>query len=142
MSIHLRTFLDQLVDMEELAYNFYLSLARMVKDEKAKMVLSYMALEELKHRDYFLSWKASGGDSIIFPEGDLDLTQLLKVPDVNLNACRNQEECLDLAIRLEEASIRLYRWLANLQPERKERDILEKIIAEEENHKKQYEDLR
>jgi rubrerythrin len=41
MAVNLETFLDQLVAMEELAHNFYVSLARMVPDEKAKMVLSY-----------------------------------------------------------------------------------------------------
>jgi rubrerythrin len=142
MAIYLSTFLDQLVEMEELAHNFYMSLVRMVQDEKAKMVLSYMALEELKHKDQFLSWKASGGDSLFFPEGNLDLPKLLEVPEVSLNACRSPEECLNLAIHLEDASIKLYRWLADLQPAGKERDILEKIITEEQAHKKQYEDLQ
>jgi hypothetical protein len=51
---------------------------------------------------------------------------LMDVPELNLDACRSQEECLDLAIRLEDASIQLYRWSADLYPAGKERAILEK----------------
>lgn len=141
MAIYLKSFFDQLATLKELVHILYLNLEKLVQNEKAKMVLSYMAVEKIKHRDHFQAWKTSGGGSLVFPEGDLELSEMLEIPEVKIDALSSQEECFNFVIRLEEACIRLYRWLTDLQPEGKERNILEKIIAEEEAYKRQYERL-
>lgn len=135
--------LDIAVELEEAGYEFYTKCIDKFEDQVIKDLFTFLADEELVHKElflsmkqgdenkkgifteeYFLYMKSIGGGKIFSDENDRDFDEIITVEDAVKKAFHDEKE-----------SILLYSELKNhYSGDTEALALLERIIAEERNH--------
>jgi len=140
--ITLQKVIDQAIQREEQAFAFYEKLMDTVADAASQDTLSFMAKEELKHKEILeryargelgkeaLSLREVVDSRVVEALGPPDLTERLDHKDIFL-----------VAAEREKASHEFYTKLAELQPPGELKKLLSKLAQEELAHKEKAEYL-
>ena len=131
--------LDYAIQMERDGYEFYLQSAQKQKDEAARRMLEILADDEKRHEE-ILKGMRQGKASMIASKkfaGIKNVFQKLaaaKQPFINENGCLS--DVLRQGVQIEARSVELYRKNAAKTADAAEKEIWQKLQAEEEKHKK------
>jgi len=134
--------LDQAIHREVIAHSFYTSLIKIVEDKISKDTLSYMAKEELHHKEFLEKYKKGEMKGV-----SLDLKKMVDGKVVEALGAPETTERLEhkdiflIAAEREKASHAFYTKLAELQPEGELKSLLLKFAQEELAHKEKAEYL-
>ena len=138
----LSALIERAIKNEEEAYEFYMSLHRLVEDPVAKDTLQFLAGEEKKHREFLMAYRdgrrpfsALKMDDAI----DYRIAQYVDAPDIQKNM--NSIEVYLVAAHRELNSYNFYKNLAAIQPEGEAREMLLQMAAQELKHKEKVEYL-
>lgn len=138
----LSALIERAIKNEEEAYEFYMSLHRLVEDPVAKETLQFLAGEEKKHREFLTAYRdgrrpfsALKMDDAI----DYRIAQYVDAPDIQKNM--NSIEVYLVAAHRELNSYNFYKNLAAIQPEGEAREMLLQMAAQELKHKEKVEYL-
>jgi len=139
-----KDFLSSALEMEQRGHRFYLDATKHTDSALAKEIFQILAEEELKHinafQDIFQSLKAGKGDDVWLKiplqsrELDPIFRTLAKKYLKEIKPGASRISALELGMEMEQSSIKFYQErLAQAEGE-KEREFLEKIIQEEQEH--------
>jgi rubrerythrin len=138
----LSALIERAIKNEEEAYEFYMSLYRLVEDPVAKETLQFLAGEEKKHREFLMAYRdglkpfnALRMDEVI----DYGIAQYVDAPDIQMNM--NSIEVYLVAAHRELNSYNFYKNLAAIQPEGEAGEMLLQMAAQELKHKEKVEYL-
>ena len=138
----LEAIIDLAIQKEEQSYDFYTDLHRKVKDPEAQDTLTFLAKEELKHKDFLLRYR----------EGELGPESLRMSHVVNYSIAEHldqpeSKESLEakdaylLAAHRELRAYNFYKALADIHPDGALKEMLTKMANEELKHKEKVEYL-
>jgi len=138
----LSTVIQRAIENEIASYNLYQMLIKMVKEKDTKDTFSYLASEELKHREllenYLKGNYSTGGLDLKSPV-DYKVAEYLEAPAPS-EKMRPQDAFL-LAASREKKSHELYEKLAAMHPAGEVKDFLTRLAREELAHKEKVEYL-
>ena len=146
MGYSVKEVIDIAVGMEDAGYKFYTKVAEMFEDKGIKDIFTYLAKEEIKHKEkfesllpesdnmpgkfneeYYQYLKAIGG-GFIYPQKIMTLEEIIE-------KIKNPVDAITKAFQDEKEAILFYSEIKKLYEENKEiSDILETIIEEERKH--------
>ncbi len=129
--------LDFAISTEIEAHNFYMKLSEFVEKPEMAKVLSDMALEELEHKVKLEAVKAGKIEVEEEEVGNLGIADNLE--DVIPDAKMSYIDLLVMAMKKEEAALKLYTDLAIIAQEQEVKDVFLKLAQEEANHKLRFE---
>ena len=129
--------LDFAISTEIEAHNFYMKLSEFVEKPEMAKVLSDMALEELEHKVKLEAVKAGKIEVKEEEVGNLGIADNLE--DVIPDAKMSYIDLLVMAMKKEEAALKLYTDLAIIAQEQEVKDVFLKLAQEEANHKLRFE---
>jgi rubrerythrin len=138
----LSTVIQKAIESEIASYELYRALINMVKEQDTKDTLSYLASEELKHREFLENYLAGkGGKGVLDLKTSVDykVAEYLEAP-APTDKMRPQDAFL-LAAGKEKKAHELYESLAAMHPEGPTRDLLKRLAREELGHKEKVEYL-
>ena len=144
ITLEAEDILDAAIRMEEAGEEFYRSTAAKLEDEDARKTFSFLADEEIKHKEMFSKMRSKLGDvpaekslqdayvaymrsfmkNVIFPQEMME-KQMLKAVDL--------VSAIELGIGRETASILYYEEMKKFVPADGQ-DTVEKVIEEERAH--------
>ncbi len=141
------------IQIEKNGFDFYSDLASAMKDEKAKKVFEYLAVEESKHVKVFSKILNSVQDYEpveLYPEEYF--SYLKKIADQSVftkkdkgheiaSKIKNSKEAIEMAVSFEEESIRFFEE-AKKTVSAEDEFLIDKIILQEENHINKLNDLK
>jgi rubrerythrin len=126
--------LDFAIARETEARRFYAELAQMATRPEVREIIGRLARDEVQHGIHLQAIKA--GEVAFAREeevGSLDIEEALA--EVSPQAEMSYADLLVIAMKKEQAAVRLYTNLASLAKSEAVRDVLEKIAQEEAEHK-------
>lgn len=141
------------IQIERNGFDFYTDLASATKDQKAKKIFGYLAVEESKHVKVFSKILDSVQDYEpveLYPEEYF--AYLRKIADQSVftkrgkgheiaSKIKDSEEAIEMAVSFEEESIRFFEEAKKaVSPE--DELLIDKIILQEEEHIKKLNDLK
>jgi rubrerythrin len=129
--------LDFAIKQEIESNIFYLELADFVEQPEMAKVLTDLAAQELRHKAYLESVKASKTGLDEQEVGNLNITE--KVKDIEIDAKMDYVDMLIVGMKKEEASRKLYTDLASIAQNQQVRDIFLKLAQQEAGHKLRFE---
>ena len=129
--------LDFAISTEIEAHNFYMKLSEFVEKPEMAKVLSDMALEELEHKVKLEAVKAGKIEVKEEEVGNLGIADNLE--EVIPYAKMSYIDLLVMAMKNEEAALKLYTDLAIIAQEQEVKDVFLKLAQEEANHKLRFE---
>ena len=129
--------LDFAISTEIEAHNFYMKLSEFVEKPEMAKVLSDMALEELEHKVKLEAVKAGKIEVKEEEVGNLGIADNLE--EVIPYAKMSYIDLLVMAMKKEEAALKLYTDLAIIAQEQEVKDVFLKLAQEEANHKLRFE---
>lgn len=138
----LRDYIDIAIQREEEAHEFYRDLRARVTDPVAKDALDLLAREELKHKDFLVSYRDGGyrPDALKMSSPiDYKIAEHLDKPDA-AEDLKGADAYL-LAAHRELSSYRFYTTLADIHPQGELKDMFKKMASEELRHKEKVEYL-
>ncbi len=135
-------YIDIAIQREEEAHGFYLDLMSKVQDKAGQDALKLLAGEELKHKEFLISYRDGGHR----PDGlrmnhpiDYKIAQHMEKPDIK--ADMQSKDVYLVAAHRELTSYNFYTALADLHPEGELKVMFLKIASEELRHKEKVEYL-
>jgi rubrerythrin len=138
----LQSLIEIAIKNEEEARVFYLGLHDLVKDSLAKETLTFLAGEELAHKEFLQGYlkgekkiNALGMDTPV----DYHIAQYAEKPDPKKDL--NSSEVYLVAAHREWNSYNFYKGLASMQPEGEAREMLLTMANQELKHKEKVEYL-
>jgi rubrerythrin len=130
--------LDFAIKAEERAYDLYMGLASKMEKPAMRKALEEFAAEELAHKERLQNIKT---ESLLKSAEQavttLDIADYML--DVKPNADMDYEQALVLAMKAEDAAMKLYADLAKKTDDENLRQILLNFAREEAKHKKTFE---
>jgi len=131
--------LDYAIQMERDGYEFYLRSAQKQKDEAARRMLEILADDEKRHEEILKGMQQGKARMIASKKfaGIKNVFQKLaaaKQPFINENGCLSG--VLRQGVEIEARSVELYRKNAAQTADAAEKEIWQKLQAEEEKHQK------
>lgn len=130
------------IKREEDAYDFYMDILSKVDDEDVKDTLKFIAGEEVKHKNFLVSYRDGGFGTTALRMSDVvdyKVAEYLEEPDVDENS--KPEDVYLVASHRELRSHYFYTELANMHAEGDLREMLLKMANEELKHKEKMEYL-
>ncbi|MBN1878725.1 ferritin family protein [bacterium] len=140
--ILMKTVIERAIKNEEDAYLFYTNLLNLVDDPVAKKTLSFLAAEELKHKEFlvrFLEGSYTSKGTPMDAPVDYQVAQYVSMPDVKKDM--STSEVYLVAAHREWNAHQFYLGLAEIQPEGEIRSLLLEFAAQELRHKEKVEYL-
>lgn len=137
----LNKIIDKAIEREEEAYSFYMKLASKVNDSNAKETLKFLANEEVKHKDFLISYKKGSY------KNSLQMSQIISykiaehIDKPDIEGKLDTKDVYLIAAHRELNSHNFYKELASLQPDNEVKDILLRMANEELKHKEKVEYL-
>ncbi len=138
----MRTVIERAIKNEEDAYLFYQNLLTIVDDPVAKETLSFLAAEEVKHKEFlvrYLEGKQTGRSASLNQTIDYRIAQYVSMPDVKKDM--STSDVYVVAAHREWNSHQFYLGLAEIQPEGETKTLLLDFAAQELRHKEKVEYL-
>lgn len=143
--------------IEDSGYMFYLEAAKHVQNDEVRKLLNHLADAEKEHKAVFnglyqehLANKGDYDDEYLFNEDvEIYFRQLASsavFPDAAavpklVKDLKSTDQVLEMAIESEEISIKYYRKLAQETRSEKTRDVANRLIKEEIDHKRELEQM-
>jgi rubrerythrin len=138
--VSLREIIDYAVQKEEEAMEFYQGLAAKVKHAAVAEELRKMAAVEQGHRDRLKNMDMSAGfTGGKPPKEDLKIADYLV--DVEPGPNMSYRDVVQVAMKRELASMRLYNDLAKIIADSAARQLFEQLAGEESAHKQYFEKI-
>jgi rubrerythrin len=138
----LSTVIQKAIENEITSYNLYQMLIKMVKEKDTKDTFSYLASEEVKHKEFledYLKGKYKTGGLDLRNLVDYKVAEYLEAP-VPSEKMRPQDAFL-LAASREKKSHEFYEQLAGIHPQGDVKNLLKQLAKEELSHKEKVEYL-
>ncbi|MFT5701362.1 MAG: rubrerythrin [Desulforhopalus sp.] len=138
------------VQIERNGEESYLKASKVSTDPKVTEMLLWMAEQERKHANWFSSLKSSkpltAEQKTMEAVGQTLLQDMVKgndflLEDKNLEKSKSVKEVLDISISFEEDTILFYNFLVDFLDDEEDREQLQRIIAEEQSHITQLEQM-
>ena len=138
------------VQIEKNGEQSYLRASKVTTDPKITEMLLWMAEQERKHANWFSNLKASKPLTVKQQEieamGKSLLQDMVKgndflLEDEKLEKSSSVTEVLDVSISFEEDTILFYQFLLDFLEDKEDKEQLQRIIAEEQNHITQLEQM-
>lgn len=129
-----RDVLEFAIAREMESYQFYMDLAQLPVRAEVRDMIHRLAGEELVHRIHLEALK-TGEVAFARDEevGHLNIEE--KLADVTPGAGMSYADLLVIAMKKEQAAVRLYTNLASIATDRVQRTVLKKMAQEEARHK-------
>lgn len=138
----LEKLIDIAITKEEEAFRFYTSLFDNTADNTARETLTFLAEEELKHREFLVDYRngkyAENSLSMNTPV-DYRIAEYIEKPDAEKDP--DSAAIYLIAAHMELDSYNFYSGLAGIQPEGEVKEMLIRMAAEELKHKEKVEYL-
>jgi rubrerythrin len=134
--------IQKAIQNEEISYALYQRLIEMVKEKDSKETFSYLACEEVKHKEFlenYLGGRCGEGSLDLKNTVDYKVIEYLEAPSPS-GEMRPQDAFL-LAASREKKSHEFYESLAAMHPERPVKELLKRLAGEELAHKEKVEYL-
>jgi len=138
----LSTVIQKAISSEIASYDLYRALINMVKEKDTKDTFSYLASEELTHKEFLENYlKGKGGKGALDLKTPVDykVAEYLKAPEPS-EKMRPQDAFL-LAAGNEKKAHELYESLAAMHQEGEVKGLLKRLAQEELSHKEKVEYL-
>jgi rubrerythrin len=138
----LREVLERGIRKEIESQRLYIALSQMVKDEAARDALQKLSRQEKGHQkrlEQYLWGELKGGALSSGHSVDYKIAELLGEPDVSPHM--ELKDTFLLAANREKASHEFYLSLARIHPEGEVKKLLERLAAQELEHKQKVESL-
>lgn len=128
----------------------YLKASQVSTDPKITEMLLWMAEQERKHANWFTNLKSTKPVSAEQKEmeavGQTLLQDMVKgndflLDEANLEKSRSVKDVLDISISFEEDTILFYQFLVDFLDDEEDQKQLQRIIAEEQSHINQLEQM-
>lgn len=138
------------VQIEKNGESSYLKASKVATDPKVAEMLLWMAEQEKKHANWFENLEST---KVLTQEqqemeavGRTLLQEMVKGNDFlldekNLEQSKSVRDVLDISISFEEDTILFYKFLLDFLDDEEDRNQLENIIKEEQNHITQLEEM-
>jgi rubrerythrin len=146
--------LDMAIRIEEYGVEFYKACLEFIQGPKVKEIFNYFIEQEKNHINIFTQMRKDLPDrslSEAYPGEMRDYVDGLvrnqvfyepKKASQEVRKLENQAQALEFGIEFEERSILFYSAIKEVLPVRPEGETLDKVIAEEHNHIRQFLMLR
>jgi rubrerythrin len=138
----LEAIIDLAIQKEEQSYDFYTGLHSKVKDPGVQGTLTFLAKEELKHKDFLIRYREGG----LGPESlrmshvvNYSIAEHLDQPESKESL--EAKDAYLLAAHRELRAYNFYKALADIHPEGALKEMLTKMANEELKHKEKVEYL-
>jgi len=122
-------------EKEEEAVQFYTDLAKNVEAENMKEALLEMAGEEQKHKEALENMSLEVFKGSEPPREIEDLKLATNMPELEPRPDMSYQEILTVAIKREEGAEKLYHHMATVAAEDIQKQVLERLSAEEAKHR-------
>jgi len=134
-----QSIIERAIRNEQEAHDFYMDLARTVKDPEVKDTLTFLAREEQGHKAYLEKYRTEGFMAEAGPTIDYKVAEHLAKPDIQKDI--TSQEVYLIAANREINAHRFYQGLAGLHPDGAVKAMLLRMAEEELKHKEKMEYL-
>ena len=135
--------LEQAIQFEEQAYDFYVGAIDMVKQPHIKDTLKDLAVEEVKHKEKLQALVEENAEALIAVSRqkvqDLKLAEYLVAPPLGVDA--TFQDVLVVAMQREKSSNEFYSTMASIAGDEDAKALFEFLAQEELGHKNKVETL-
>ena len=134
-----QSIIERAIKNEQESHDFYMDLAKAVKDREVKDTLQFLAREELTHKAYLEKYRTDGYIAEAGPTIDYKIAEHLTKPDLQKDI--DSQDVYLIAANREINANRFYLGLAGLHPEGPVKEMLLHMATEELKHKEKMEYL-
>ncbi|RJQ78094.1 MAG: rubrerythrin [Desulfobacteraceae bacterium] len=124
------------IEREVEAYNFYYQVSQTVQDVYLKDMFRTFAAEELMHRDILIGFTHKADAGIQFARvPDFHVSETVSAPVAALSLTMKPVDAIALAMKKEEASMRLYTQMAEVCSDPDQAKVFLELAVMEQGHK-------